>query len=258
MNPWLALGLIAAACWNAWIDLAARLDAASAAPLLLVVGAIAVPAALRPSSVHDVSTAPLVALLSIYIGASVFAPPIFAMASALLAVCWCLHGTRGQGAPRAAFIGLALLALPIVPTLEFFGAYPVRLAAIEASAGLLRMNGLAVGVDGLALRFGDELIQFDAPCSGVHMLWACWFLASALAWLYRFGAWRYGLSLLIATALAIAGNVVRATSLFYVEAGLIDPGDVSWLHEGVGLVAFAMTAALLFGVLKPRSRAAAA
>lgn len=254
MNPWLALVLIVAACWKAWIDLAARLDAASAAPLLLVLTALAVPAVLRREHSQRRSTWPLVVLLSIYTAAAEFAPPIFAMAAALLAVCWCLHGTRERDAPRAAFVGLALLALPIVPTLEFYAAYPVRLAAIEASAGLLRLNGLAVGVDGLALRFGGELIQFDAPCSGVHMLWTCWFLASALAWLYRFSILRYGLSLLLATGLAIAGNVVRATSLFYVEAGLIDPGHAGWLHEGVGVVAFAITALLLFGVLKPLAR----
>jgi exosortase/archaeosortase family protein len=90
------------------------------------------------------------------------------------------------------------------------------------------------------------------------MLWTCWFLASALAWLYRFGTLRYGLSLLVATGLAIAGNIVRATSLFYVEAGLIGAGNTDWLHAGVGLVAFAFTALTLIAVLRPRARAVAA
>jgi exosortase/archaeosortase family protein len=89
------------------------------------------------------------------------------------------------------------------------------------------------------------------------MLWTCWFLASALAHLYGFTGWRYGLALLLATLFAVAGNVLRATSLFYLEAGLFEL-DVPWLHAAVGIAAFAMTALLLFVVLRPRARIQAA
>ena len=142
-----------------------------------------------------------------------------------------------------------------LPSLEFYTAYPVRLAAIEATAALLRMNGIAVGVDGLALRFGEQLIQFDAPCSGVRMLWAGWFFSSALAYLYRLTWWRYLAALAIATVLAIGGNIVRASSLFYLEAKLLPVTEAAWMHEAVGTVAFGMTALLLFLAVRPRRAA---
>lgn len=255
MNPWLALSAISLACWSAWLELAARVTGPEALlPIALVLGALAARPLSDRASMKPVPLTPLMLLLVAHIVAVLVAPPIFRIAPASLAVCWCLHAACETRAPRASFYGLVLLALPVLPTLEFYAAYPVRLAAIEASADLLRMNGVAVGVEGLALRFGGDLIQFDAPCSGVRMLWTCWFLASALAHLYRFAWWRYAIALLVATLFAIAGNVVRATSLFYLEVGLFEVSEAPWLHAAVGIAAFAMTALLLFAALRPRAR----
>jgi exosortase/archaeosortase family protein len=254
LNPPFALAAIGMACWSAWLELAARLTGPAALlPPALVLCALATPLLARPASLRQVPLTPLILLLAAHVLAVLLAPPIFQIAPASLAVCWCLHAACEARAPRASFYGLVLLALPVLPTLEFYLAWPARLAAIEASASLLRMNGVAVGVEGLALRFGGELIQFDAPCSGVRMLWTCWFLASALAHLYGFAWWRYGVALVLATLFAIAGNVLRATSLFYLEAGLFEL-DVPWLHGAVGIAAFAMTALLLFMALRPRAR----
>lgn len=253
MSPWLALAGVVLACWSAWLELAARVKGLDALlPLVLVIGALAVKPLTSPR--RPIPLTPLMLLLGAHIVAVLFAPPIFRIAPATLAVCWFLHAGTESRAPRASFYGLVLLALPVMPTLEFYLAYPVRLAAIEASASLLRMNGVAVGVEGLALRFGGELVQFDAPCSGVRMLWTCAFLASALAHLYRFPWWRYGLALGVATLFAVAGNVIRATSLFYMEAGLF-VNLPPWLHGAVGIAAFAMTAMLLLLALRPRAPA---
>ena len=242
-----------AACWSAWPELAARTpDFAAALPLMLVAATLAAPLLRRGSWSASIAITPLVILLSLYTLAVLFAPPLLRIAPAVLGVCYCLHAASRDGAPRVSFYGLVLLALPVLPSLEFYTAYPVRLAAIEASAGLLRMNGIAIGVEGLALRFGEQLIQFDAPCSGVRMLWTCWFLASALAHLYQLTWWRYLTALILATLLAIAGNIVRATSLFYLEAKLLPLDPNGWAHEAVGIAAFAMTALLLFAVVRPR------
>jgi exosortase/archaeosortase family protein len=259
MNPLLALLVVAAACWDAWRELAVRLpEASDALPLALVVAALAAPClrgSARLGSAPHVVMTPLAILLSIYTLAVISAPPLLRIGPAVLAVCYCLHAASQEGAPRASFYGLVLLALPVLPSLEFYTAYPVRLAAIEATAALLRMNGIAVGVDGLALRFGEQLIQFDAPCSGVRMLWAGWFLASALAHLYRLTWWRYLAALAVATVVAIGGNIVRASSLFYLEAKLLPFAETAWMHEAVGTVAFGMTALLVFLAVRPRRAA---
>jgi len=255
MNPWLALLAVGAACWSAWRELAVRTpDLYAALPLFMVIGALSVPL-LRASEPRTVPAAPLVFLLIVYALAVIVAPPLLRIAPATLALCYCLHAAHADGAPRASFYGLTLLALPVLPSLEFYAAYPVRLAAVHVSAALLRMNGIAVGTEGLALRFGTQLVQFDAPCSGVRMLWTCWFLASALAYLYRFPWWRYALTLLLAALIAIAGNILRATSLFYLEANLLAVGEVPWLHDAVGIAAFCLTALVLCLLVRPPSRA---
>jgi exosortase/archaeosortase family protein len=58
---------------------------------------------------------------------------------------------------------------------------------------------------------------------------------------------------MIATLFAVAGNILRATSLFYVEADLLHFGQFPGLHEAIGLAAFVMTAVLLFAALRPRT-----
>jgi exosortase/archaeosortase family protein len=255
VNLWLALAALGAACWGAWLELAARTpDLLTALPLLLVLITLGAPCLARRGRLEPLPVRPLVLLLLVYAAAVLFAPPLLRIAPAVLAIAYCLHAARHAGRPHAAFFGLVLLALPVLPSLEFYAAYPVRLAAIEVSAALLRMNGVAVGTQGLALEFGGKLVQFDAPCSGVHMLWSCWFLSSALAWLHRWTWWRYGLALLLATGIAIAGNILRATSLFYLEAKLLALAEVPWLHEAVGIAAFCITAACLCAALLHRPR----
>lgn len=258
MNAAWVLLAVVVACWHAWRGLAIRIDSlAEALPLLLVMAALVLPLLSRTHPRNRVPVTPLTLLLLAYGVMTMFAPPIASCACAAIAACYCLHAASGTCVPCASFWGLVLLALPVLPTLEFYAAYPVRLAAIESTASLLRMNGVAVQVEGLALRFGEQLVQFDAPCSGVRMLWSCWFLASALAHLYRFNALRYAGALLMATVLAVAGNILRATSLFYLEADLLTFEPWPWLHEGVGLVAFAMTAALVFVAVRWHAKRAA-
>jgi exosortase/archaeosortase family protein len=251
MNALLALGLVGAACWQGWRELAARITSLEQAlPLLLVFGALAAPLARsRPRAMGSVSLPALTTLLALYSLFVVFLPPIFSMAAATLAIGYCLWSAGSSDLPRSSFMGLVLLALPVLPTLEFYAAYPVRTAAIEATASLLRMNGLSVGVEGLALRFNGQLLQFDAPCSGVRMLWTCWFLASALSYLHRLRWWRYALALLLASMTAIAGNILRATSLFQLESGLWSFQQWPWMHEAVGISAFVLTAAALCSLL---------
>src|SRR5262249_14369692 len=149
----------------------------------------------------------------------------------------------GQGGrPPPALYGLALLALPVLPTFEFYLAFPLRLASAGLTAALLQASGLAVSVEGVALRWGERPIPFDAPCSGVHMLWASLSLASAVGFLDRLGAARYLVALAVAPVLAVAGNALRATSLFYVESGIVSTDVPAAAHDSIGLAAFAMTA----------------
>jgi exosortase/archaeosortase family protein len=255
-SPLLRLLLLAAAYWSAWIELAERLRSIEAvASLALVVLAVATPAALRLARggrLLAVPLAPAGLLLALYACACAAAPPIAQMAVAVAALLHALHRAGHDGRPPPALLGLALLALPALPTLEFYLAFPLRLASAGLTAGLLQAGGLAVSVDGVALRWGERLIQFDAPCSGVHMLWAALFLASAIAFLDRFGTARYLAAVAVALVLAVAGNALRAASLFYVESGIVTTGMPAAAHDAIGLAAFAMTATAFVAVVRRR------
>src|SRR5262249_43872824 len=92
----------------------------------------------------------------------------------------------------------------------------------------------------------------DAPCSGVHMLWAALFLASAVGFLDRFGPARYLAALSAALLLAVVGNALRAASLFYVESGIVTTDMPATAHDAIGLAAFAMTAVAFIAIVKRR------
>jgi exosortase/archaeosortase family protein len=133
-------------------------------------------------------------------------------------------------------VGLLLLSLPLIPTLQFYLGYPLRSLCAGLAAPLLQLGGFSVEGEGTCLRWGVELVAIDAPCSGVRMLWAGMFLALALSSFLRLSQWRTVALSVVAIAAVILGNVLRAASLFYVEAGiLVIP---SWCHEAVGTVAF--------------------
>jgi exosortase/archaeosortase family protein len=75
--------------------------------------------------------------------------------------------------------------------------------------------------------------------------------------LFRLGAVKVMIALALSVALAIVGNVLRASSLFYVEAGLVANAP-SWWHDGIGIAAFALSAALTLWLLaRLRDRAVA-
>jgi exosortase/archaeosortase family protein len=241
--------------WDAWRLLAGRFgDASSAVPLALVALAAGVPA-LRAVAAGRASAVPLVpasAALLGYAAASLAAPPLIASAGAAVAAAVLLRFIAGNRLPWAPQAGLVLLALPVLPSLDFYLAYPMRLIGAALAACLLRLNGMAVSVEGVALRWGETLLLFDAACSGIRMLWVSLFLVSALALAGGFGFARYATSLAVAVVLAVAGNAVRAASLFYLENGFTGPLRGPLAHEAIGLAAFLMFAGLTLWLVAPR------
>jgi exosortase/archaeosortase family protein len=258
LDPRIALALMPLLYWDAWRNLAARFEGAAAVPLLLVAVTVAVPA-LRRIARGEAEPVPLNGLcvaLSAYVLASLTAPVLVAAGTAVTGVALLCRRIAGGGAPAAPFAGLALLALPVLPSLDFYLAFPMRLVGAALTAGLLRLNGIAVAVDGVALSWNGSLLLFDAPCSGIRMLWAALFLASGIALVSAHGLTRYARSLAIAAAMAIAGNALRAASLFYVEKGFIPALSGPVVHEAVGIAAFAGIGLATLFLLAPRQQAA--
>jgi exosortase/archaeosortase family protein len=139
---------------------------------------------------------------------------------------------------HAGVLGLLCLSLPLIPSLQFFGGYPLRVLVATLTAPILRVAGFAVVQQGTCLNWSGQLIWIDAPCSGIRMLWVGLYLAFTLICIYEL-PWVKSLALLtVALFVIFTGNIFRALALFYIESGLLQAPP--WAHDYAGLVAFAM------------------
>ena len=131
---------------------------------------------------------------------------------------------------------LALLALPLTATLQFYFGYPLRLLAGWLALGLLQSNGISVVLDGASFLWDGRQIAIDAPCSGIRMLWAGCYLTAAGAALFRFSPRQTMVAGMLTLLVVISANAVRAAALFYLEAGLLELP--AWMHEAAGMSVF--------------------
>ena len=260
---WLALQT--AALWPTLRWMAARLQDGSDDPLgLLALGALL---ALAWGLRRDLRAAPHLPWLMVALGGTLAATLLRGVAPALVTslvgvLAWAagllaflpatrLGAMRAQGgvlwpAPRLAVgrfpvLGLAVLALPLIASLQFYAGYPLRVLTAEASRWLLA-PWFAVLREGSSLNVNGVLVIVDAPCSGVQLAWAGYFTACVVAlWAGRSDR-AFALRLPVVGAAVLLGNVLRNSVLVALEAG---PGAARWVHEGVGLLALGAVCALI-------------
>jgi len=236
--------LQAGAFWPVWVWYAKRLSDGSDEPWGLVPLVLAGVLFGRLPKAHGPAPSLLAGTLATlaYVASFPLAPPLLRAAFALVAMALTAAPLR-EGARSAAHLGLLLLSLPVMASMQFYLGLPLRAASGGVAAGLLSLSGFSVVVDGTCLRFGAQLLAIDAPCSGVRMLWGGTLLAVALAALLRL---RLARTLALAAATAgtvVLANGVRAAALFFPESGLLVLP--LWTHAAVGLVTFAGAAVLV-------------
>ncbi|MFN8391895.1 MAG: archaeosortase/exosortase family protein [Bdellovibrionota bacterium] len=172
----------------------------------------------------------------VYVVSFPFSPPLvhalLAVASIGPVICRRLYGR----AWHPSLWGLLILSLPIVPTLQFYLGYPLRSMTAWATAHLLTLGGLSVGVAGAALEFGNQQVWLDAPCSGVKMFWAASYFCCALSLLLRLSI-QAAFRLAVCTpSVVFLANVTRASFLFLLETEF--PGYPPALHSAIGILSF--------------------
>src|SRR6187549_2398020 len=169
------------------------------------------------------------------------APPLLAALLAALAFATALAAFAPAGTPVLPLAGLAILALPVVSSLQFYAGYPLRVVTAEASRWLLGAAGFDATREGSAMLVDGRLVIVDAPCSGVQMVWMAWFCASAVA------CWRelpdriFARRLAFVGAIVLAGNIVRNALLVGLEAR--DSAASPWQHEAIGMVVLGLVCA---------------
>lgn len=178
-------------------------------------------------------------------------PPIICAALAVLAMATLLAGMLPSERPCLPLVILALLALPLTASLNFYAGYPLRWLCSQGSAVLLSLAGMEVTPEGAALLWNGQTILVDAPCAGIAMLWVGLYAAALLSYLHRASILRTIGNTIAAAVIVVAGNTLRNAALFFKEAGITRLPD--WMHDGIGLAAFAASFYLLYHLLSWRT-----
>lgn len=260
------LGALGLASWPLWIwfasgtvdgsnDSAGLLAAAAAIAIVLRPLPTAAPGLPRRSPLRYPLLLPIICMM-LYLAATLAGVALSARALLVaLALASLASAYRMDKYIDVALLGLCMLALPLAATLQFYAGYPLRVLAGELAVMLLKLNGMAVMRDGAMLAWSGKLVAIDAPCSGLKMLWAALFLACALSAALHLSAARTLVAVTLAALVVIVANAVRASALFYSEAGIVQLP--TWSHSALGMVCFGGAAlAILFAVRAIRGEAA--
>lgn len=171
-------------------------------------------------------------------------PSIVAAAFASLSLVCLISGMLPKQRPMMPLLMLAILALPLAASLNFYLGYPLRWLCARATAQLLELFGLLATPQGAALLWNGQAILIDAPCAGIAMLWLGWYLAALFSYLNSSGVMRSCTNLALAGAVVVLGNVLRNTLLFYKESGLVRLPH--WSHEAIGLFLFGLMVPVIY------------
>lgn len=195
-------------------------------------------------------------LCGLYVATFNVAPQAVHALIALLALAFICHGLIANSALNSGTWSLVILSMPIVATLNFYLGYPLRLLSTTAAAFMLKLSGFAIEQRATELIWGSHVVEVDAPCSGVKMLWFSAYIAAALCAYYGISFRKTLIALTAALISAVLANMVRVTSLFMLDTTSIavPPLIEEILHQGVGVVAFALCAAgIVFAVSRLRT-----
>ena len=249
---WLALQ--ATALTPTWLWMAARLRDGSDDPLGLL--ALAALALLVWQCRRDLRASPRLGWLALATIGTVAAtllrtslPPLAASLLAVLALACGLMAFLPRRVAAAPVAGLAVLALPLLSSLQFYAGYPLRVVTAEASRWLLA-PAFEVAREGTTLLVDGRLVIVDAPCSGVQMVWLGYFTACAVA-LWAGRSDRTFLARLPVVGLPVlAGNVLRNSVLVAFE-GAGQP-MAPWAHNAFGLAVLTLICGGIAWAMAPR------
>ena len=238
-----------AAYWPVWRWYAARLTDGSDEPWGIVALVTAGAFALARGQLRDPGDGALcaaAALTSVYALAYAWLPPLVralvAVASLALVVSPAFFGRR----LHLALLGLLVISLPVIASLQFYAGWPVRLVTTHLSALALDALGYVVEPSGTCLVWRADMVAVDAPCSGIRMLWTGLYITFTLACFAELTAKGTWLAYAATTAAVFAGNVVRTTALLFVETRLWPLPEGG--HTAVGLAAFALVTLAILAV----------
>jgi exosortase/archaeosortase family protein len=194
----------------------------------------------------------LVGLLAIGIYTAIFpiAPNLVLSLVAIIAL-WYVSPARASATSRAGIAGLLVISLPLIPSLNFYGGYPMRLVTAAGAKFMLSCLGMVVSQQGTMLTVQDKMVAIDAPCSGISMVWAASYVSLLMATFLKLNGKKTLLLAGVAIPVVIAGNIIRAEALVLYDTVAAAQSAIARalpepvIHLWVGLVIFALSAGVL-------------
>ncbi len=238
---WRWLALLALALWPTWWWMGQRMADGSDDPLGLL--ALAALGGLLWQHRRQLRAAPRLGFQAAALTGAVLTtalhqqlPDLVVALIGLLSIAAGLIAFLPARVATAPVLGLSVLSLPLLASLQFYAGFPLRVVTAEASRWLLSIAH-TVERTGSSLVVNGQLVIVDAPCSGVQMAWLGYFTACVVALATSQSTKTFLLRLPVVGVLVLLGNVLRNTVLVAMQAsGTALPG---WGHEAVGLVVLA-------------------
>ena len=246
----LILGLQVLAFWDVWRWYVSRAVYSWDQPwgvLALIAAIVFLVASRKPWPQTERSLLLPVIIVLFYAATYLTFAPLARATVAFTALAVTTSSLRFGKSLHPGLFGLLYLSLPTLPTLQFFGGYPLRVVVAELTSPILRMSGFAVIPEGTCLNWAGQMIWIDAPCSGIKMLWVGLFLTFVVLCLYELPLLKTLLLLPLVGVVIMAANVFRAVALFYLEAGIVSMP--SWGHEYAGVIAFVLEAVGIISIV---------
>ncbi len=238
---WRWLALLALALWPTWWWMGQRMADGSDDPLGLL--ALAALCGLLWQHRRHLRAAPRLGFQAAALTGAVLTtalhqqlPDLVVALIGLLSIAAGLIAFLPARVATAPVLGLSVLSLPLLASLQFYAGFPLRVVTAEMSRWLLSVAH-TVERTGSSLVVNGQLVIVDAPCSGVQMAWLGYFTACVVALATEQRNKTFLLRLPVVGALVLLGNVLRNTALVALQAsGTALPG---WGHEAVGLLVLA-------------------
>jgi exosortase len=144
-------------------------------------------------------------------------------------------------------IAFLVFGAPTFPVLVNQLSFRLKAIAAFGSVSLAQLIGISVSLQGMDLYMPTGAMTIEGACSGLNSLIALMALGALFAYLGTGAAWRRWLLFVCSVPVALAGNIVRITSLC-VYAGLTDTTRATGLFHNIGgfvLFGFALLAMFL-------------
>ena len=177
-----------------------------------------------------------------------FLPPLARAAIAMFAVALIISPAYFDKRLQFGVLGLLMVSLPIIASIQFYGGFPVRFLTAMVSAHILGLLGYEVHAQGTLLHWMGELVVVDAPCAGIKMLWAGLYLNFTLAARRNLGLTATWMGMSLTLFSVFIANILRASLLFFTESGIVPAPSIA--HQAIGLFSFAWVVLAVIGIHK--------